>query len=82
MRFAHGFNLFAGRRIAGNDKRKREHVIRYMARPPIPNGVTHIKFTGVEREIREPAIGRKNYLFAGSVDAPGASAFRQEFEVD
>ena len=35
---AHGFNLFAGKCISAFDKKKREHVIRYMARPPIPNG--------------------------------------------
>jgi len=34
---AHGFNLFAGRCISAFDKTKREHIIRYMARPPIPN---------------------------------------------
>lgn len=36
--FGHGFNLYAGKRIAASDRRKREHVIRYMARPPIPEG--------------------------------------------
>ena len=35
---AHGFNLFAGKCISAFDRKKREHVIRYMARPPIPNG--------------------------------------------
>ncbi len=33
---AHGFSLFAGKAISAFDNNKREHVIRYMARPPIP----------------------------------------------
>ena len=35
---AHGFNLFAGRCIGAFDRKKREHVIRYMTRPPVPHG--------------------------------------------
>jgi len=34
---AHGFNLFAGKCISASDRKKREHVIRYMARPPLPD---------------------------------------------
>jgi hypothetical protein len=35
-RSPHGFNLFAGRCISAFDRNKREHAIRYMARPPVP----------------------------------------------
>lgn len=34
---AHGFNLHAGRCIGALDRERREHAIRYMARPPLPD---------------------------------------------
>jgi len=43
---AHGFNLFAGRGIGAFDRQKREHVIRYMARPPLPNGRLELTASG------------------------------------
>ena len=34
---AHGFNLYAGRCIGAYDRKRREHAIRYMTRPPLPD---------------------------------------------
>lgn len=44
--FAHGFNLYAGKRIAASDRRRREHAIRYMARPPILEGALSVASDG------------------------------------
>jgi hypothetical protein len=33
---SHGFNLFAGNCISAFDRKKREHVIKYMSRSPLP----------------------------------------------
>lgn len=63
----HGFNLFAGRCIPALDRRKREHAIRYMARPPLPNKRLSLSENGdILLELKRPwANGATHVRFTG-----------------
>ncbi len=60
--------MYAGRCIGAFDRKKREHVIRYMTRPPIPD--KRLSFTGngdVLLELKRPwANGTTHMRFTGT----------------
>ena len=63
-----GFNLFAGKCIPAFDKQKREHAIRYMARPPIPKDkLTYTSDGDVLLELKRPwSNGTTHARFTGT----------------